>query len=158
MINSKIFTKDEQAILRSLPSPFKWIARDRDGCLFLYEDEPEKDEDEFVCRDSNTPTEYENLKIFKDIFKSVTFENSPIRFRSEILDEMEKAYLKAVLKPFQKRIAYVRKMNAERGGLQYIRVMLKNSDWMSFPMFRAGTMYKGMTVGEKYSLEDLGIR
>lgn len=158
MINSKFFTKDEQAILRSLPIQFKWIARDGNRRLFVYEDKPKMLGTEYVCKDGYKFTDVTFLGIFGHIFKGVTFRTSPICFRAEVLDEVEKAYLKAVLKPFKKRIAYVKKVNMERGGVQYIRVMLKNCDWMAFPAFQAGTMYKGMTVGEKYSLQDLGIR
>ncbi len=156
MMNLKMFTEDEKAILRSLPSSLKWIARDRDGWLFVYEDKPKRDGIAFIW--GNPHTESAGMKIFEHIFKGVTFENSPIRFRAEVLDEVEKVYLKSVLKPFQKRIAYVKKLNTECGGLQYIRVMFKNSDWMDFPVFPAGTMYKGMTVNEEYSLDELGIK
>ena len=48
-MNLKMFTEDEKAILRSLPYQFKWIARDRVGWLFVYEDEPKKGGNYFVC-------------------------------------------------------------------------------------------------------------
>ncbi|MGN1383435.1 MAG: hypothetical protein ACI4W2_11540 [Eubacterium sp.] len=157
MINSKIFTKNEQVILGSLPSHFRWITRDegKGGSLYVFENRPERCGTEFVC--SNPLADVSGIRVFDHIFKSVTWENSPIQFRAVLLDEVEKAYLKSVLSPFQKRIAYVKKTNTECGGLQYIRVVLKNCDWMVFPVFRAGTMYKGMTVDENYSLQDLGI-
>lgn len=157
MINSKIFTQDEQAILRSLPSPLKWIARDRDGWLFVYEDKPKISVDEFISRDSNTPTKFASFALFKRIFKGITFENSPIRFRGETLDEVERRYLKNVFSPFRRRIAYVSKHNEKRG-TQFIMAVLKNNDRILFPSFKPDTMYKGMEVGETYSLEDLGIK
>lgn len=90
MINSEFFTEDEQAILRSLPSQFKWIARDENRRLFVYEDKPKMSGTEFVCRDGYKFTDVTFLGIFGHIFKGVTFENSPIRFRAEVLDEVEK--------------------------------------------------------------------
>ena len=156
-MNLKMFTEDEKAILRSLRSPFKWIARDADGALYVYDGRPERCEDVFVCRDSYKDTYFVKIAMFKHIFKGVTFENSPIRFRAEVLDEVEKAYLRAVLSPFRKRIDFVVKRN-EALERQYIEAVLKDFDAMSFPFFRAGTMYKGMEVGKRYSLEDLGIR
>ena len=164
MINSKIFTEDEKVILRSSPSPFKWIARDRDGWLFVYEDEPKKGEDEFVCRDSNMPTKYASLALFKNIFKGVTFENSPILFREPVLDKIERAYLKAVFSPFRNMIVSVRKMDMDLDldrPSQCINVtaMMDNRIGMwSFPPFEAGTMYRGMTVGREYSLAEIGIK
>jgi len=156
-MNLKMFTEDEKAILRSLPSPLKWIARDSDGTLYVYDGRPERCEDAFVCRDSYKDIYFVNISMFKHIFKGVTFENSPIRFRAEVLDEVEKAYLKAALRPFKKRIAYVSKHN-EQKGTQFILAVLENNDRIVFPSFKADTMYKGMEVDETYSLEDLGIK
>lgn len=156
MIKSGIFTKDEQAILRSLPYQFKWIARDADWNLYVYEDKPKRLTDQFTCRDSNTDTKFARIRIFKHIFKGVTFKNSPIRFRGETLDRVERRYLKRVFSPFRRRIAYVSKHNEKRG-TQFIMAVLKNNDRVLFPSFKADTMYKGIEVGETYSLEDLGI-
>ena len=35
-------TEDEKAILRNVPYDYKWIARDIDGCLYVYESKPKK--------------------------------------------------------------------------------------------------------------------
>ena len=35
-------TEDEKVILRNLPIGYKWIARDKDGCLHVYASKPEK--------------------------------------------------------------------------------------------------------------------
>ena len=34
--------EDEKAILRSLPKDYKWIARDKNGCLYVYASKPKK--------------------------------------------------------------------------------------------------------------------
>ena len=158
MINQEFFTKDEQAILRSLPSLAEWIARDADGKLYVYDSRPKRREDEFVWRDgSYEDTYFVNITMFKHIFKGVTFENSPIRFRAAVLDEVEKAYLKSVFSPFRKTIVFVEK-KCDESGLQRIEATLACGDVISFPRFDPRVMYKGMMVGEKYSLEDLGIK
>ena len=90
MINQEFFTKDEQTILRSLPSRFEWIARDADGTLCIYKDIPKRKGIEFIC--SNPYSEFAGMELFEDIFKGVTFENSPIRFRGETLDTVERSY------------------------------------------------------------------
>ena len=35
-------TYDEKIILRNLPKEYKWIARDKNGCLYVYASKPEK--------------------------------------------------------------------------------------------------------------------
>ena len=35
-------TEDEKAILRNMPQYYKWIARDENGCLYVYTSKPEK--------------------------------------------------------------------------------------------------------------------
>ena len=35
-------TEDEKVILRNLPKEYKWIARDENGCLYVYTSKPEK--------------------------------------------------------------------------------------------------------------------
>ena len=35
-------TDDEKVILRNVPYDYKWIARDIDGCLYVYESKPKK--------------------------------------------------------------------------------------------------------------------
>ena len=35
-------TEDEKVILRNVPKEYKWFARDINGCLYIYENKPEK--------------------------------------------------------------------------------------------------------------------
>ena len=35
-------TEDEKVILRNLPKKYKWIARDKNGCLYAYASKPKK--------------------------------------------------------------------------------------------------------------------
>lgn len=154
-MNLKMFTEDEQAIFRLMRSQFKWIARDANGKLYVYEGKPKRDGLEFVC--SKPKTEFAGMEIFEHIFKGVTFENSPIRFRGETLDKVERRYLKSVFSPFRKTIVFVEK-KCDESGLQRIEATLACGDVISFPRFDPRVMYKGMMVGEKYSLEDLGIK
>ena len=35
-------TEDEKVILRNLPKEYKWIARDKNGCLYAYASKPKK--------------------------------------------------------------------------------------------------------------------
>ena len=51
-----------------------WIARDRDGSLWLYEDKPIRDEDRWVCKSNLGCAEI----VEYCLFSKVTWENSPL--------------------------------------------------------------------------------
>lgn len=73
----------------------------------------------------------------------------------EILDEQEKEYLSAVIRPFKGRVDYIKKFDIT--GKECICIRLKNDEYIDFPYFKKGTMYKGMYRGKKYTLKELGL-
>ena len=73
----------------------------------------------------------------------------------EILDEEEKEYLSNVIKPFRHKVEYIVKETSSYN--EYIKITIKNDDCLSFPYFKRGTMYKGMEIEKKYTLEELGL-
>lgn len=77
-------------------------------------------------------------------------------YKEPILDDVEKAYLSAVIKPFRKKVEYVYKKCLEISKREYLEISLENGV-ISFPCFEKGTMYKGMEVDKKYTLEELGL-
>lgn len=70
----------------------------------------------------------------------------------EILDEVEKRYLRGVIRPFEVR--FIKKVDLTNA--EYIYIELK-SDHISLPNFSTNTMYKGMEIDKKYTLEELGL-
>jgi hypothetical protein len=78
-------------------------------------------------------------------------------YKEPILDDVEKEYLSAVIKPFRKMIAYIVKAQDFDDGKQCIRIILQNGDGMHFPYLDDDAMYKGMEVNKEYSLEELGL-
>lgn len=78
-------------------------------------------------------------------------------YKEQILDDVEKEYLSAVIKPFRKMIAYIVKAQDFDDGKQCIRIILQNGDGMHFPYLDDDAMYKGMEVNKEYSLEELGL-
>ena len=78
-----------------------------------------------------------------------------------ILDDDERKYLSAVIKPFRDKVVVVRKFispNSEK--LEYIRISYRDGfkiNALNFPDFKAGTMYRGMKIGKPYKLEELGL-
>ena len=151
-----IFTDTERRILESTNKCYKWIARDEDGDMYLYERMPYRDEDAktFNTDDGNVCFAWD--KSFSDtLFSSVTWENSPIQYRdSELLTPKEREYLKFVFRPFASDIMCVQKMRSD--DTEYI-VARTYEDSIIFPYFIKGTMYKGMKPEVKYELKELGI-
>lgn len=63
-------TEDEKTILRNLPETCKWIARDRDGMLFVYSVKPSKAVNVWV-----STLGYTFLESFNHLFKMVKWED-----------------------------------------------------------------------------------
>ena len=84
--------------------------------------------------------------------------------QEQILNDAEKKYLSAVIKPFRDKVNYICKVNYYNNPevdvykVQHIVIGLNdNSPEVVLPLFKAGTMYKGMVAGHVYILEDLGL-
>ena len=78
----KIFTDEEELLLKRTDKRYKWVARDKDGDLYIYETMPYRDENVFntECSDFCLVCN----KCCSDIFfKNVTWENSPIQYRDD---------------------------------------------------------------------------
>ena len=77
------------------------------------------------------------------------------------LDEKEKEYLSAVIKPWRKSVKFVMKKRSCDREYQFIYIAYKdadgNYDELVFPLFKPNTMYKGMELDKEYSLEELGL-
>lgn len=75
----------------------------------------------------------------------------------DILDETEKKYLSAVIRPFKKRVDSIMKISDPLGyEKEYIFIKL-DEDSFSLPYFKTGTMYQGMELERAYTLEELGL-
>lgn len=77
--------------------------------------------------------------------------------KKEILDEQEKKYLRGVIRPFRDRVKSIRKIKGFSNDKEYIDIGLNGIDKMCLPDFKKGTMYKGMELEKKYTLEELGL-
>ena len=78
-------------------------------------------------------------------------------YKEPVLDDVEREFLSATIKPFRKKIAYIVKDQDFDDGKQCIRIILQNGDGMRFPYFDDDTMYKGMKKFRNYTLEELGL-
>ena len=79
-------------------------------------------------------------------------------YQEPILDEEEKKYLSAVIKPFRNRTEVIAKLLDCDEKREYIAVGCNTiQDSFSLPRFEKGTMYKGMELNKAYALEELGL-
>ena len=77
-------------------------------------------------------------------------------YSESILDEPEREYLSAVIKPFRKTVMYVVKESIPCLDRDYRICIQLSYDNICLPIFNTG-MYEGMKVNRKYSLKELGL-
>lgn len=100
---------------------------------------------------------------------SITSAGALIRWLSAkhvepILDDAEKWYLSAVIKPFRDYVQYIAKFDGKFSSRSYEEIAVRYKDKMSgdkygflLPKFDKGTMYKGMELDHWYTLKELGL-
>lgn len=147
----------------------------QDGDIVTYRDgrKRRKKEDRFVdpkdintfmplcnytndLKDNSGDTEYDIVKVERPVKYKTVFERVE-EDKKEILDETEREYLKAVIKPFKKRVKFIRKTESNMLFEKELLLIQLNDDDLILPYFEKETMYKGMELGKKYTLEELGI-
>ena len=84
-------------------------------------------------------------------------------YKEPILDEAEREYLSAVIKPFRARVVRICKRDYSMDNY-YIKIVLKPIDddsiaeHIELPKFKKDAMmYKGMDPDKRYTLEELGL-
>lgn len=94
------------------------------------------------------------------------FLNQEIEIGINTLDKVEKEYLKHILRPFKNRVRYIIKENwPDLSDTETISIAINSiensscisTEYIAFPFFKQGTMYKNMEIGKKYTLEELGL-
>lgn len=112
---------------------FKYVEIEYDGRIIK----------EFSCLDA---------EVSKKFFEWLEEEYEPT-----ILTDEEKAYLSAVIKPFRKDVKYIKKMDYVIRAKEYLLIKMRDLSTAALPLFEKGTMYKGMEVNKRYTLEELGL-
>ena len=79
-----------------------------------------------------------------------------------ILDNAEKRYLSAVIRPFRDRVQYIAKIYADSMCAYKVNCYIfihfnDGSGDMNFPVFQESDMYKGMKSDKPYTLKELGL-
>lgn len=101
---------------------------------------------------SNVISNRDKVNYLKKQLKQLKEENKKEK-NKPILDDEEKEYLNAVIRPFKNRISNIVKRNFD-SEKSYIVIHI-NSESFYFPYFKKGTMYEGMEADKKYTLKEL---
>lgn len=75
--------------------------------------------------------------------------------KEEILDDVEKEYLRGVIEPFKDIINSIAKYKYD--DKEFITVYYTPANSFSLPPFKKGTMYKSMEVNRCYTIKKLGL-
>ena len=152
MATNKYNEIEIQTAKKLLEQGYKWIYRSSFGTLYAYQTKP-------LINEANYDIHCDLLcKSYVPIFQSVKSYDEPVSLEAivhpQILDDAEKRYLSAVIRPFRDRVEYIEKVDVACE--EYIHIQL-NKAWAFLPHFRTGTMYKGMKPNHGYTLEELGL-
>lgn len=143
-----------------LKKGLKWIGRNQSGRLSAH-----------ACKPSKVDTYWRSVGYsdctcdYVPIFQSVRFgDKEPVSLESivhpQILDDVERKYLSAFIKPFRDRVKRICKVWYFTSSSEYQRIYITLSDDsynIDLPLFKKETMYKGMKIGKAYTLEELGL-
>ena len=81
--------------------------------------------------------------------------NDIVTILPNFLNDEEREYLRAVIKPFRDQIEYIVKYRIP--GEEYIKIVLRDLDAANLPAFSPGSMYTGMESDKEYTVEELGL-
>lgn len=83
------------------------------------------------------------------------------KYDPKILDDIEKKYLRGIIKPFKDEVMDITKYWDSRGDRYFICIRIRNRETnlvetICLPSFKIG-MYEGMLANRPYRLEELGL-
>ena len=116
-----------------------------------------------TCTDSYLLISPENVPIFQSV---TCVDAEPVSLESIVhpqildLDDAERRYLSAVIRPFRNQIISIYK---EQFGFNHESIIIEYYDFdrsqstLCLPQFEKGSMYNGMEPGRRYTLEELGL-
>ena len=81
----KQFSQDELSILRNIDYRYKWVARDRDGEVWIYSDKPKKEDN--LCNWNTYCSFNKSLEIIKNsLFTEIKWEDDEPVFIDDYVD------------------------------------------------------------------------
>lgn len=145
---------------------YKWLVRTMRGNVVAFSCMPCKNEGYWLWA-SHAESEIVSGKS-TPLFQNIQWEDPGPTYiedivNPQILDEAERQYLSAVIRPFRDKVRSITKNQKMNGKEEYIDIDIgfqfidRNCFTMFFPDFKSNTMYKGMELGKEYTLEELGL-
>lgn len=108
----------------------------------------------FYSSDGSTGVSVQSLLV--DMEKDYMLDDNWEIYEEPILDDAEKRYLKAVIRPFRDKVTGIAKISGET--TYFISIWLCNKDRIQLPFFKKSeNMYRGMEPERHYGLKDLGL-
>lgn len=126
-------------LARKFNKNYKWIARNRNNTLVVFEKKPHKSDRKWIS-DYGDSLEL----VTTDCAHNVNWNNdeptplADIRYSDSYI--FGAWYLKSVIKPIVDKIKEIEKVKCD-GNYECIRIVLDNGDVMSMPKFEAGSDY-----------------
>lgn len=80
--------------------------------------------------------------------------------KEPVLDDVEREYLSAVIKPFKNRVISITKVKDAYETKRFLRIVINGNDGrekICLPWFKGNTKYKGMKDFKGYTLKELGL-
>lgn len=81
-------------------------------------------------------------------------------YEKPILGDKEREYLSAVIKPYRNKVTFIAKFKDSYEAKYFISIVVKGNygrEAIHLPWFKENTMYKGMELSKKYTVEELGL-
>lgn len=81
-------------------------------------------------------------------------------YKEPFLDDVEKEYLSAVIKPYKNKVISIMKAKDGYEIRRFIIILIKGNygkETINLPWFKGNAMYKGMKDFKEYTLEELGL-
>lgn len=110
---------------------------------------------ELMCKHIEQEIDKSISKLKGEYYTDIILDWMSEPYKAPILNDVEKDYLSAVLKPFRTIIKYISIWND--GSKQFLHIELYDDESVNFPNFKANTMYKGMEPKKRYTLDELGL-
>lgn len=128
-----------------------------DGIILIKLEEDRYESNTFYRNNENLKGLKDNINLGKIIKIEEPEYSTVYEYKPEILDEVEKRYLRGVIRPFRDKVKYIKKYFSRTAGKEYLQVKIEEDRPMNLPYFELNTMYKGMEQNKGYSLEELGL-
>lgn len=169
------WNKDEKDLASFFKKSYKYIARDRDEMLFLFNNEPSKNEEsgEWGYPGIGSHGNLNECINPNSVFPHISWKDKKATLIEDILndkpilDEVENRYLKGVIRPFGEKVVGVRKtrINSRYEDSYYTITIFYKDEYANncitpivLPCFsEASSMYEGMEEDKTYSTKELDI-